>query len=145
MLDFIGDLFPASIASLFRLVLTTTYFQWNGGYYEQTDGVAKGSPLSPVVANFNLEKFEELAVTSATLNPKCWFRYVVTYSFCKAKGKTNLHVPGASQRCSPSHTVHDEEGHERLAGVSGRVGPRKADGSVGQKVCCKPKHIDRYL
>ena len=39
VLDFVGDLFPADITPVFRHVLTTTYFQWNGDFYEQTHGV----------------------------------------------------------------------------------------------------------
>ena len=61
VLGFFDDLFPADIISLFRHVLTTTYFQWNGGFYEQADGVKACSPFSPVVANI-YEKFEELAI-----------------------------------------------------------------------------------
>ena len=37
VLGYIGELFPADITALFRQVLTTTYFQWNGGFYEQLD------------------------------------------------------------------------------------------------------------
>ena len=31
----------------------TSYFQWDNDFYEQRDGVAMGSPLSPVAANFS--------------------------------------------------------------------------------------------
>jgi hypothetical protein len=61
---------------LFKHTLTTTYFLYNGEFYEQTDGVAMGSPLSPVIANFYMEYFEQRALKSAVLQPKCWYRYV---------------------------------------------------------------------
>ncbi|GFG37926.1 hypothetical protein Cfor_07414 [Coptotermes formosanus] len=35
-----------------------------------------GSPLSPVIANFFMEDFEERALQQATLKPLCWFRYM---------------------------------------------------------------------
>jgi hypothetical protein len=35
-----------------------------------------GSPLSPVIANFFMEEFEERALNQATLKPTCWYRYV---------------------------------------------------------------------
>jgi len=41
-----------------------------GNVYEQTDGVAMGSPLSPVIANFFLERFEQCVLESARLKPK---------------------------------------------------------------------------
>jgi hypothetical protein len=56
-------------------VLTTSYFTFNGQFYGQTDGVAMGSPLSPVIANFYMEDYEKAALESAPLKPRCWFRY----------------------------------------------------------------------
>jgi hypothetical protein len=35
-----------------------------------------GSPLSPVIANFYMEDFEERALDLAHHKPICWFRYV---------------------------------------------------------------------
>jgi hypothetical protein len=35
-----------------------------------------GSPLSPVIANYFMEYFEEMALESVTYKPLCWFRYV---------------------------------------------------------------------
>jgi hypothetical protein len=35
-----------------------------------------GSPLSPVIANYFMEYFEEMALASATYKPLSWFRYV---------------------------------------------------------------------
>jgi hypothetical protein len=51
-LSLFGHHFTDEILALFKLVLTSTYFCVNGQYYEQTDGVVMGSPLSPVMANF---------------------------------------------------------------------------------------------
>lgn len=44
---------------LFSPALCSTYFIYDGRYFEQADGVAMGSPLSPVVANFYMELFED--------------------------------------------------------------------------------------
>ncbi|XP_018328756.1 uncharacterized protein LOC108739373 [Agrilus planipennis] len=36
-LEYIRQIFPEDITALFRLVLTTTYLQWNNTFYEQAD------------------------------------------------------------------------------------------------------------
>ncbi|GJQ79489.1 hypothetical protein Trydic_g16342 [Trypoxylus dichotomus] len=61
---------------LARLCLTSTYFLWNGEFYEQASGVAMGSPLSSVIANIFMEAFEHEAIESSRMKPKCWYRYV---------------------------------------------------------------------
>jgi hypothetical protein len=50
--NLLGHNFEDDILGLFRHVLTTSYFTFNGQFYGQTDGVAVASPLSPVIANF---------------------------------------------------------------------------------------------
>jgi hypothetical protein len=55
------------ILAPFKHVLTFKYFCVNGQYFEQTDGVAMGSTLSPVIANFIMEESEERVLNQATL------------------------------------------------------------------------------
>jgi hypothetical protein len=52
---------------IFHHVLATSYFSFNGQFYEQIFGVAMGSPLSPV---------EERVPDFAPHNPLCWFCYM---------------------------------------------------------------------
>jgi retron-type reverse transcriptase len=75
-LSLLSHHFTQDFLALFKLVLTSTYFCFNGQLFEQTDGVAMGSPLSPVIANFFMEDFEERALNQATHKPTCWYRYV---------------------------------------------------------------------
>jgi hypothetical protein len=56
--------------------LTSSCLSFNGQFYEQTDGVAMGLPLSPVIANYFMGYFEEMALEAATHKALCWFRYV---------------------------------------------------------------------
>ncbi|GJQ73674.1 hypothetical protein Trydic_g14012 [Trypoxylus dichotomus] len=64
------------LINLARLCLTSTYFLWNGEFYEQASGAAMGSPLSPVIANIFTEASEHEAIESSRMKPKCWYRYV---------------------------------------------------------------------
>jgi hypothetical protein len=51
-LQMLSQHFHNQAVSLFRQVLTTTYILYDGAFYDQTDGVAMGSPLAPVIANY---------------------------------------------------------------------------------------------
>jgi hypothetical protein len=44
--------FYKQIVDLFRHVLTTNYFLYGSFFYYQKNGVAMGSPLSPVITKF---------------------------------------------------------------------------------------------
>ena len=64
------------ICTLTELCLRSTYFEFQGRFFEQMDGAAMGSPLSPVVANLFMEAFESRALEQAPLLPSMWVRYV---------------------------------------------------------------------
>ena len=67
---------PGEVCRLTSLRLRSTYFRFKDDFFEQCDGAAMGSPLSLVVANLYMEAFEERALSSSTLTPKLWLRYV---------------------------------------------------------------------
>ena len=46
------------ITYLLEFCLTNTYFLFQGKYYEQVQGAAVGSPISPLIANIFMEEFE---------------------------------------------------------------------------------------
>ena len=57
-----------SVTNIIRLLeycLTSTYFIFQGRFYEQQEGAAMGSPISPIIANLYMEKFEQLAINTA--------------------------------------------------------------------------------
>ena len=46
------------ICCLLEFCLKNTYFLFNSRFYEQTEGAAMGSPISPIVANLFMEDLE---------------------------------------------------------------------------------------
>ena len=57
------------ITTLLEFCLTSTSFVFQGQYYQQMEGAAMGSPLSPIVANIFMEKFEKDALDTAPHPP----------------------------------------------------------------------------
>jgi retron-type reverse transcriptase len=75
-LELLGHHFEDDFLALFIHVQTFTYFCFDGQFYKQTDGVAMGLPLSPIITNFFIEDFEKKALDQVAHKPICWFRYV---------------------------------------------------------------------
>lgn len=65
-----------SIMELQTLCLKTMYFSYEDSFYQQTDGAAMGSPLTPIVANIYMKFFEQRALELASTKPGIWLRYV---------------------------------------------------------------------
>lgn len=59
-----------NIAELLKLCLKSTYFRFEGKFYEQKEGAAMGSPVSAVIANLYMEHFEHRALESAPQAPR---------------------------------------------------------------------------
>ena len=63
------------LARLLEIATTNQLFQFNGQLYQQTDGVAMGSPLGPLMANVFMCHLEE-KLTRGGLMPQLYKRYV---------------------------------------------------------------------
>ena len=50
------------IINLLRFCLNNSYFSFQGRFYQQTEGAAIGSPISPIVANLFMEDLEVQAI-----------------------------------------------------------------------------------
>lgn len=59
-----------------QLVLSSTFFTFNGKVYRQTFGTPMGSPLSPIIANLVLQDLENKALESLSYVPSIYIRFV---------------------------------------------------------------------
>ena len=143
----IKERYPEDITELFRHCLTSSYFSFHNKIYEQQEGVAMGSPLSPVVANLFMENFEATALDTATLKPKCWYRYVDDTFVIWPHGRENLytflkHIN--SLHNSIKFTMEVEDKNKTIAFLDIKI-IRNHDGNLGHRVHRKTTHTDRYL
>ena len=53
------------IILLLEFCLKNTYFSFQGQFYEQVEGAAMGSPISPIIAHLYMEYLEEKALSTA--------------------------------------------------------------------------------
>jgi hypothetical protein len=72
-LELLSHLLEDDVLALFKHVLTCTNFCFEGQFYEQTNRLAMGLPLPPVIDNFFTEDFENKVLEQATHKPVCWF------------------------------------------------------------------------
>ena len=72
------------------ICLTSTFFSFQGELYEQTCGVSMVSPLSPIIANLFMEKFEQKSLSKTHSKPKWWSRYVDDTFIIWAHGREEL-------------------------------------------------------
>ena len=64
-------------------------FCFNMDFYKQLQGVARGSPVSPVTANIYMEYFESLTIPSSPTLIKWWFSYVDDVHSATRKDQVN--------------------------------------------------------
>jgi len=106
-IELLSHHFEGDVLALFKHVLTSIYFWFDGLLYEQTDGVAMGSPLSPAIANFFVENFEKKAIEQAAHQPVCWFRCVDDPSVILPYGQEELTISEPSQWTPQEGTVYN--------------------------------------
>lgn len=64
------------ILSLTKLCVDSPFFVYDGVFYEQTEGLPMGSPLSPLLADLFLDSLETKALDTFDKKPRIWIRYV---------------------------------------------------------------------
>ena len=133
------------IICLQEFCITSTYFSFQGKFYEQVEGTAMGSPLSPIVANIYMENFEVEAIRSAPSPSQFWKRYVDdTFTILESSKKEEFleHLNSIDQQIQFTAEEPREDGAMPFLDIL--VSPGR-DGSLSTSVHRKPTHTDLYL
>ncbi|XP_071439012.1 uncharacterized protein [Hetaerina americana] len=67
---------PKDFPDLTEFCLKKSYFLWNDKCFQQKEGAAMGSPLSPVVVDIFMENLEKKAIKAYPKKPSLWICYV---------------------------------------------------------------------
>jgi hypothetical protein len=65
-----------AIMEMLEICLRISNFQFGDKYFQQKEGMAMGSSLSPVVSNIYMEFFETLSLHGWDMKPSLWLRCV---------------------------------------------------------------------
>ena len=77
---------------LLEFCLKNTYFSFQDQFYEQVEGAAMGSPVSPIVANLYMESLEQKALSTAPNPPRFWHRFVAFVIHKEATNKVSFNT-----------------------------------------------------
>ena len=132
------------ITSLLEFCLTHTYFLFQGKYYEQMQGAAMGSPISPLIANIFMEEFEVKALNSFPNPPSLWLRFVDdTFVINKAEHSQDLLQHINNQDPHIQFTVEPtQQGSLPFLDTLVTIEP---DNTFSTTVYRKPTHTDQFL
>ena len=133
------------IILLLEFCLKNTYFSFQGHFFEQVEGVAMGTPVSPIVANLYMEYLEQKAHSTAPHPPRFWCRYVDdTFVIHKEANKQGFlqHINSVDPAIKFRVEENKEDGS--IPFLDTTVKP-EVDGSLSITVYRKPTHTDQYL
>ena len=133
------------IVSLLEFCLRSTYFTFQDRLYEQQEGAAMGSPISPIVANLFMEDFERRAIESSPHPPCFWRRFVddtFTIIYTAHKESFLQHLNSIDDHIQ--FTSEDQRPDGSMPFLDILVIPEQ-DGSLSTTVYRKPTHTDLYL
>ena len=133
------------IISLLEFCLRSTYFTFQDRLYEQQEGAAMGSPISPIVANLFMEDFENRAIESSPHPPCFWRRFVddtFTIIYTPRKESFLEHLNSIDDHIQ--FTSEDPRPDGSMPFLDILIIPDQ-DGSLSTTVYRKPTHTDLYL
>jgi len=126
-------------------LIEKTFESQNSHEVQTTDGVAMGSPLSPVIANFFMEDFEKKTIEQATHKPVYWFRYVDDTFVIWPHGQETWQNFWTTSVDSTTRYSLQGEKKKAIFHSWTLTSTEILVGSLGHKVYQKPTHTNLYL
>jgi hypothetical protein len=136
--------FDEDILRLFHHALTSSFFSFNSQFYKQTDSVAMGSPLSPVIANFFMKYSEEMALEGQPTSPSAGFTTLTTHSSSDPMVQASCQAFLLNSVQGNIQFIMETERDDHLPFLDIDIF-HKPDDSLGHKVYRKPTHTNPYL
>ena len=134
-----------NIMDLLEFCLRSTYFTYRGKFYEQVEGTAMGSPISPIVANLFMEQFEITALQSSSNPPLLWKRFVDdTFVIINKAHKEEFLTHINSVDNNIQFTAEEPGPDGSLPFLDILISPDE-EGRLVTSVYRKPTHTDQYL
>ena len=133
-----------NIIELLGFCLHNTYFSFQNKFYEQGEGMAMGSPVSPIVANLYMECFERKALTT-TSTLRHWFRFVNDIFVIQQEDQKQNFLDHINKiHPAIKFTVEGNQENGTVPFLDTLVKPER-DNSLSITVYRKPTHTDQYL
>ena len=133
-----------NIIELLGFYLHNIYFSFQNKFYEQVEGTAMGTLVSPIVANLYMEHFEGESLRSASHPSRYWYRFVDDTWVIQQAHKQLFLENINSIDPSIKFTVEGNQENGVIPFLDTLVKP-EADNSLSIKVYCEPTHTDQYL
>ncbi|XP_057305297.1 uncharacterized protein LOC130642226 [Hydractinia symbiolongicarpus] len=129
--------------SLVHIVLTKTWYLFDGNFFTQTDGVAMRGPTSSVVAEIYMQAHETTALTTADHAPRVWKRFVDdVFLIIKRAHLDVFHEHINNLHPNIQFTIEHEK-NGKLPFLDILVS--RNGGNLSVSVYHKPTHTDQYL
>ena len=132
-----------NITRLLEYCLTSTYFIFQGRFFEQQEGATVGSLISPIVANLYIEQFEKQAINTAP-QPLFWRRFVDdTFTILQSSLKTSFLEHPNSIGGHIQFTSGEAGNDGSILFLDVLIIPDE-EGNLKNTVYRKPTHMDLY-
>ena len=133
------------IINIPEFCLNSTSFVYQGQFYQQIEGAAMGGPLSPIVANIFMEKFEEEALVTAPHLQVCGKgMWMILLSSRKKSTKMSFFQHINSLEDNIKFTAETTKANGSMPFLDTLV-THRSDESLETKVYRKPTHTNQYL